>query len=807
MCQKLGLFPFIAALMFKLFSVTDIIAQEKTPSFSISGRILDENSGALPYAIVLIEKMGIGTVSDDNGYYVLEKVNRGTHTLTVSVLGFKGQKRTLTVQNKDIDNINFQLREEAQNLEEVVVKGKSGASELRESAQAVTVLSTKTLKLQTADLGEIMGSTEGVSVQRAGGLGSNTRFALNGLSGDQVRFFYNGIPLNFSPYAFGIANIPVNAIDQAVVYKGVVPIQFGADALGGAVNLVPPKVNQKLGGALSYQTGSFGTHRVTANVQHWNDTSGFFITAGGFFDHTNNNYKIDVAFPNEQGRLQQGTVERFHDAYRAYGAHIRLGLRNKKWARELSIEGYYGDYDNQVQNGQAPGLIDRPQLGIENAVAGNPFGEVVFTNYSSGVNLHYNVTLATKWELDLKAGYNYNERESFDVGSKLYDWSGEVVRVNNRPGEFGEADNLITISKNVFARQQLTYNISEKHALNLSIAPTYAFRTGDDLLVEGPFDPALDEGKLFDLVTGLEHKMELLDKRLQNVAFIKDYRQRVRIEGVDPSAEGVQVDQRSVGKFGAGNGIRYNWSERFSTKLSYEYAIRLPRQDEIFGDGQLIAENLELRPENSHNMNFALTYASSDQAQVDWQFQSNFFVRKINDLIFLLVNQDDLGSFENVWSATSTGVELHGRVSGLIEGLTLSGNATYQDYRNTSETGPFVRFRDDRIPNTPYLFVNGAAEYRFDNLFEKGDKLSLFWNYRYVNGFFVGWESAGLQQFKAEVPDQNSHNMGLTYQKRIKSVRNSLTLEVRNLTNAKVFDFYGLQRPGRAVFIKLTTQL
>ncbi|MEM6541416.1 MAG: ligand-gated channel protein, partial [Bacteroidota bacterium] len=297
------------------------------------------------------------------------------------------------------------------------------------------------------------------------------------------------------------------------------------------------------------------------------------------------------------------------------------------------------------------------------------------------------------------------------------------------------------------------------------------------------------------------------DQRLQNIAFVKNYRQNVRIESLDASIDQTQVDERAVNNFGAGNGIRYNWSERFSTKMSYEYAIRLPRQDEIFGDGQLIAENSELQPENSHNLNLNLAYGSKDYARVDWLVQTNFFVRQIDNLILLLVDANDFGSFRNVWSANSTGFELSGRISNLFKGFTLSGNATYQEYRNTSDTGPFVQFRDDRIPNVPFLFANGATEYRFEDVLKNEDNLSLFWNVRYVDSFFVGWESAGLEQFKAKVPSQTVHAAGLTYQIETKKLQNSLTLEVQNLTDAKIFDFFGVQRPGRAVFVKLTTQL
>ncbi|MEN1785849.1 MAG: carboxypeptidase-like regulatory domain-containing protein [Bacteroidota bacterium] len=779
----------------------------------LEGRVMNIMEEPLPYANILIKSVGLGTVSDGNGYFKLQGVPLGTYTLRVSSLGFKIQNKILTIGKEDINGLEFRLEEESEHLDEVVVKGKSNASQLKESAQSVTIVTTETVKLQTADLGEIMAKTEGVSVQRGGGLGSNTRFALGGLSGDQIRFFYNGVPLDFSPYAFGLANVPVNAIERVEIYKGVVPIQFGADALGGAVNLVPPKTNKKFGGSVSYQMGSFGTYRFTANIEHYNQNSGFFVSLGGFYDYTNNNYKIDVAVPNDRGQLEQFEVERFHDAYKAYGTNLVLGLQDKKWAKELSLETYYGDYDNEVQNSQAPGLINEPQLGINNAVAGSPFGEVVFTSFSIGTNLHYNVELSKKWAIDLRGGYNYNERESFDVSNNLYNWFGEVERVQNQPGELGPfdvllgfADNLVTKSTNLFARQQTTFEINEGHSLNVSLSPTLGWRTGDELLIDGPLDPNLDKGRLFDFVSGIEYQVELLNTKLENIAFLKNYRQNIRIESLDPSVNQVLVEERSVNNFGAGNGLRYEWSKHFSTKLSYEFAYRLPRLDEIFGDGQFIQENIELRPENSHNVNLQWSYANRETTKIQWQLQGNFFLRRIDDLIFLLVNADEFGTFENIWSATSQGVELGGKVQNIIKGLTLSANTTYQDYRNTSDMGPFVRFKDDRIPNVPYFFANGAAEYRFKNFLQKGDGLSLFWNLRHVEAFFVGWESAGLQQFKAEVPNQTVQNAGITYNIELGKLQNSITLEGQNLTDAKVFDFFGVQRPGRAVFIKLTSQ-
>ncbi|WP_438712047.1 TonB-dependent receptor domain-containing protein [Aquimarina muelleri] len=789
-----------------LFLVQYLLLTAQThPNNTIKGVVTDIAGMPISYASVVLANTNYGVVTNGDGQFSI-KAPKGKYTLQISFLGYKTYQKLLEIKEIENTPIKIVLQEYKTNLDEVVVLGKTQATKLQESAQTVSVIETKEVKLQSADLGEVMAKTEGVSVQRVGGLGSNIRFALNGLSGDKIKFFYNDIPLNFTPYVFGIANVPVNAIKQIEVYKGVVPIQFGADALGGAVNLKTPTIHNGWSGSASYQTGSFNTHRFTVNVAYANKNSGWFVNTGTFVDYTDNNYKIDVAIANEQGKLQQETVERFHDRYKALGGSIKTGIRNKKWANELSFEGYYGNYDNQIQNSQSPGLIDYPELGIDKAVAGNPFGEVVFTSFSQGVNLNYNVNLANKWEVDLKAGYNYNESESFDVGTNQYNWYGEVERINNQAGEFGEDDHLITRSNNYFVRNQIAYALAHNHKLKLAIAPTYVYRTGDDLLIEGKFDPALDKGYLADWVTGLEYSGDLLEEQLQLVAFAKNYRQSIRIESIDPSVDGLQVNEREVNNYGAGMGLRYFWSPRFTTKLSYEYAYRLPRQNEIFGNGQLTGKNLDLEPENSHNVNVQWSLTGKNTTQINWQVQGNFFLRNINDLIFLVTNADGFGTYDNVWSANSQGIELGGQLKNIfLKGLSLKANTTYQSYFNTSDEGPFASYKGDRIPNEPYFFANGGLNYQMNNVIQKNDALSVFWNSRYVHPFYIGWESAGLAKFKSETPSQFTHVAGITQKMNIKNMQTALTLEVQNITNAKVFDMYGVQRPGRAFYVKLTT--
>lgn len=67
----------------------------------------------------------------------------------------------------------------------------------------------------------------------------------------------------------------------------------------------------------------------------------------------------------------------------------------------------------------------------------------------------------------------------------------------------------------------------------------------------------------------------------------------------------------------------------------------------------------------------------------------------------------------------------------------------------------------------------------------------------------AGWESLGTRDSKQVVASQLVHNAIVTYALD-GPVASSLSLEVSNLTDARVFDFFGVQKPGRAFSLKAT---
>lgn len=252
-----------------------------------------------------------------------------------------------------------------------------------------------------------------------------------------------------------------------------------------------------------------------------------------------------------------------------------------------------------------------------------------------------------------------------------------------------------------FGRSNLGWRLHPRHALRLAISPTYLTCTGDERRQSDPAarDPLTAERNLLTLVNGLEYELDLLGDRLENFAFVKQYVQMLESEEPRPGGIFRQRD-RDTHRFGVGDALRFRFTRWLYAKASCEWATRLPRPEEGFGDNAFLIANLELEPETSHNANLGLTVDRKGTPAGDVRGTVNGFLRDADQLIVLLGN-DRVQSYQNVLSARSMGVEGALGWTSPGEYLWLDGNVTYQDFRNTSEEGTFGDFAGDRIPTAP----------------------------------------------------------------------------------------------------------
>jgi vitamin B12 transporter len=669
---------------------------------------------------------------------------------------------------------------------DVVVYGVSPAARLRRSVNAVEVVELTGEKQRSADLGEVLARSSTLRVQREGGLGSAARYSLNGLSGDRVRFFLDGVPLALSGYELGIANVPLNLVDRVELYQGVVPIQFGADALGGAVNLVTDSDlrSNRVGG--SYELGSFQTHRLSLAGRRYFPELGAVVRGSAFFDSAANDYPVDVEVFDEDGSPRRESVRRFHDGYRGRGLSLGGGLLDRQWADRLFVQGFVTDYARQVQH--------NPAMTV-------PYGEVTYDRRVAGGIARYAKRLSNSARIDATLGYAFRRARLRDLSRCRYDWYGRCfVELPLR----GEIDSLPTDQRvdeqTTFARVLLSFTPLESHALRLSLAPTEVWRTGADREIARNDDPLRAERRISRQIVGLEYEIQA--GALSALTFAKLYRDYPQSERRLPTGAIEHLDRRSA-LLGVGDALRLALGKAFSAKLSYEYAARLPTPDELFGDGGLVVENLELSAERSHNYNLGFTLEPVRTPAGEVRGTLTTALRHVENLI-LPLNRGSYYEHANVLSAQALAFDVRAGYESPLARFGVDGSFGLEDVRNTSEIGPGARFRGDRIPNMPYVRAGTSAFVRGSPTLLPCDRLEFVWNLRYVGAFLLGWESAGREEIKLEIPSQTVHALAVSYA--VASRDNTLTsaFEVQNLTDAPAFDFYGVPRPGRSFHLKMT---
>jgi hypothetical protein len=513
-----------------------------------------------------------------------------------------------------------------------------------------------------------------------------------------------------------------------------------------------------------------------------------------FYDTSRNDYLVKVRVPDELGRLSDATVRRFHDAYRGTGASLEASWLERAWAEQLSLRVYGTLFDKELQH---------------NVNMTVPYGEASYGESAIGTTLRYASPdePGRRFHVGAIAGYAYRALDFEDTSRWVYDWYGQ--RIFERDPGAGEtsvfARDLTQWEHRAVARATLTYDVAAGQFVRLVVAPDFTTRSGEERLRVNParIDPLTTRRNVFQAVAGLEHGFTDPGDVIENDAFLKLYLYQPSTDQVRTFDNSIEHVEDSIWRGGVGDAFRVRLGRDAAAKLSYEYATRLPRPDELFGDGALLLANLELSPESSHNGNVSLAFERRLDGFGSVGGELAGFVRLTDDMVVRLLAEDRVHSIhQNVFDVRTFGTD--GTLHWVSPGrwFDVQVNGTFQDQRNASKQGSFAAFDGERVPNRPWLFANASAALRLPNVGAPRAELGLSWNTRYVHEFLPGWEGTGSADARDRIPAQLVHSLGITYSVPGPS-RVDVALDLTNITDAEVFDVLGVQKPGRAAFFKI----
>jgi outer membrane cobalamin receptor len=151
--------------------------------------------------------------------------------------------------------------------ETIEVEGERPRGSPRAPGAAGTVIDLGQFGGELRSVAELLLTAPGVSVHALGGPGQASTLSLRGATADEALVLLDGIPLQGpGGGAVDLSTLPATLLDRMVVSRGVLGAQFGAGALGGALELLPRAAHRRWTGGAELAAGSFGTARAALDA-------------------------------------------------------------------------------------------------------------------------------------------------------------------------------------------------------------------------------------------------------------------------------------------------------------------------------------------------------------------------------------------------------------------------------------------------------------------------------------------------------------------------------------------------------------
>lgn len=768
------------------------IAQNQIPA--LSGRIISKDSEEVPFATVYLKGTNYGCYTNEQGNYRLF-APAGNYTLVVSAVGYEAVEKSVTL-TRQRQKMNITLTASDVQLDEVVVMA-TGVGRVKQSPFNTIAVDTREMQNTTKNLSDALAKAPGLKLRESGGVGSDMSLMMDGFSGKHVKVFIDGVPQEGVGQSFGLNNIPVSFANRIEVYKGVVPVGFGTDAIGGVVNIVTEKRRKGWFLDASYSYGSFNTHK---SYVHFGQTlgGGFTYEINAFQNYSDNDYHVNSPVEDfETGRIDRDLkvrVKRFNDTYHNEAIVGKVGFVNRRWADRLMLGVTYSQLYKEIQTGVRQEIV---------------YGEKHRRGHSLMPSLEYSKrNLFTKGlEVKLTANYNRDITTNIDTASYKYNWLGERALLNS-PGE-QSLQHLRATNHNWNGTMTLNYRPGRAHLLTLNHVLTDFRRENTSLLTREAVTDPIDKHTQKN-ITGLSYRLMPTEK--WNISlFGKYYNQAVSGPVATTEAQEAYVrSSRDIDFWGWGAAGTYFLLPGLQAKLSYEKACRLPTIEEMFGDEDLEMGDMDIKPERSDNLNFNLSYAKSFGLHSIY-VEGGVVYRHTRDYIQRNIASMSGGKYAatyiNYGKVLTKGYNLSARYS-LSRWLSIGGNFTKMNVldnmkQSMGSNTPNLNYKE-RLSNLPYLFADSDVNFYWHNCGRKGNLLTVTYDNLYLHSFTYYSANIGANKGDYVVPDQFSHNLTLTYS--LNRGRYNLSVECRNLTDEKLYDNFSLQKAGRAFYGKVRVQ-
>ncbi len=837
---------FLALLLISLFSHS--FAQLAT----LRGHVKTKDGKPVGGASIKLLGSTIAGMTDVQGRYELRSVPFGEQQFEVTSVEVEHQRYKIRIHQAN-QHFNMTVNDKGSvGIEEVTVSRNTEKRDMEVGGFAVAVIETKEASLRNLTTNELLDRAVGVRVRQSGGVGSQVEYNLNGMSGSTVGLFLDGIEISTYGQSFNLNNIPPAMIERIEVYKGVLPSHLTGDYVGGAINVVLKKDVARNNVTLATSYGSFNTYNADAGITLRGKKTGLSFRGSGFYTYTDNSFttwgRSTTYVDNEtQQTIRPFRAKRFNNTYESVGGRFEIGFTDTKWADQFFI-GYNVSYNyNEIPHGTTMAI---PYVGRFNKTNANVFS----LNYTKrdlltkGLFLTVNAVQSFRSTyLQDTVGYVYNWDNTVRTRPTYVpelDESGNPIFVRDANGNIVYRDREQTIPDTVYkrihvpmetlqggqqgpkvmtridrkitnARTNLSYMVRNGHRISVNHKFESTDRDDNDLL--NPINKDLVTKSIISKhIVSLNYEAQTLNNRLRTNIMGKytsnktdqTKPQIATIDGVNTIVVSDTTTFRS--NFGYGATLSYNMVRDLFLISSFENSYIMPNEVQLYGDPEInILPNLNLAPEKNINYNVGARWGVLELGKNRVSLYANVFWRNGYDKITQeVVDEADVEEETDADIQTTRYVNL-GKTQALgyeaevmyIYNNKLNASFNFSKFRNLfkaqTSDGQATPYYDFQVPNEPFFTINANLQYRFDNLIQERSVLNTYYNFGFVDQYFVVWGNPEWSM----TPKQFVHDLGISY--RFPAGKLVASLDVKNVFNAEVYDNFALQKPGRGIYCKL----
>jgi len=322
--------------------------------------------------------------------------------LKASFIGYKSQEIEVKLRGRQISKINFDLKEDVLNLEQMVVTGTRTDHFIKDVPVRTEVITMKEIDNKNAGtLYEALEGTPGVIVEQQCQYCNFSMVRMQGLGAEHTQVLIDGQPI-YSGLAgvYGLQQMGTIDINQIEVVKGAGSALYGSSAVAGSINIVTKEPSFIPSTNVDIQLGNYNTNRYELSSSIRNDEGNLGL----------NIYAEKLV----EGAIDEtGTGLTKNEVKNKDGISDRVSTDLTNVGLGLFIDNMFFEDDKLILKGKS--IFESRRGGtLTNDYLKNPFtdGTESINTKRYETQLNYKKTIGTKSALDISIAYANHNREA-----------------------------------------------------------------------------------------------------------------------------------------------------------------------------------------------------------------------------------------------------------------------------------------------------------------------------------------------------------------------------------------------------------